>query len=205
MKIQKLSEGAESEIYSLKFLGFDSVLKKRIRKRYRVEELDRNIRVQRTRNEARIIGMMSSLGVNAPSLLLLEKYDIIMTRLYGTNLNNLLDSDSGINFDKIFSSLGKYIAILHNNEIAHGDFTPANVILDKNRNVYLIDFGLSEITNSIEDKALDILLMKRSVDVRHFGSLIKSYKSICRCQKDVLDRLAEIEKRGRYNTRTLLA
>ncbi len=203
MKLVKIGEGAESTIYSVALLGLDAVLKRRMEKSYRIKEIDQKIRLQRTRKEAKIMGLVSSLGIDSPVMLLVDKYDIFMSRIKGDGLNESLNLNKRIDARKIFSALGSYAALLHNNNIIHGDYTPANVIVG-NGVVYLIDFGLSDITPSIEDKALDILLMKRSVDDNNFGEFIKSYRKDCKESKLIIARLNEIEKRGRYNTRTLL-
>ena len=205
MKLQILSEGAEAKVYSAGFLGFDGVLKRRVRKNYRIEQIDEQLRSKRTRNEARIIGLVSRLGIDCPKVLLVDRYEILMSRIKGVMLNDLLKSNAdSAKFPRIFSLLGGYAALLHNNNIVHGDYTPANVILDKSGRVYLIAFGLSEVAVSIEEKALDLLLMKRAVDKKYFDAFIQKYKRDSNESKTILGRLNEIEKRGRYNTRTLL-
>ena len=62
-----------------------------------------------------------------------------------------------------------------------------------------------EMTNSLEDKALDLLLMKRSSSAGQFLAFVDGYKRLGKDAPWVLRRLKEIEKRGRYQTRTLLA
>jgi Kae1-associated kinase Bud32 len=205
MKMRMISEGAEAHIYSLEFLGFDCVLKRRIKKYYRINEIDDDLRLKRTRSEARIMGQISGLGINSPRVLLVGKYEIIMKKVEGIGLGKLIYSNRrSAHLNSIFSTLGNYIAILHNNNITHGDYTPANIIVSKNDETYIIDFGLSEMTNSIEEKALDLLLMKRSVDGKFFRAFIGSYSKTCKESAEVLLRLGQIEKRGRYNTRTIL-
>jgi N6-L-threonylcarbamoyladenine synthase/protein kinase Bud32 len=201
--MRKLSEGAESRIYQVRVFGIDGIMKRRAKKGYRIREIDDNLRVQRTKKEARIMSFVLSYGIRAPTPLLVDKYDILMSRVHGSNLNDLLDSKA--DFGKIFSVLGNYAAILHNNNIVHGDYTPANMMVCKNGQVYLIDFGLSEMANSINEKALDLLLMKRSVSKAYFHKLVDSYKVKCKDSGTILKRLERIEKMGRYNTRTLLA
>jgi tRNA A-37 threonylcarbamoyl transferase component Bud32 len=71
------------------------------------------------------------------------------------------------------------------------------------KEIFVIDFGLAEATNSIEDKAVDLLLMKRSVDEKYYRRFAQSYKKECREAKVVIKRLEEMEKRGRYQARTL--
>ncbi|HIH50019.1 MAG: KEOPS complex kinase/ATPase Bud32 [Candidatus Micrarchaeaceae archaeon] len=201
--MKMISEGAEAQIHSVRCMGIESVLKRRIRKNYRIEEMDRELRARRTKNEARIIGLASTLQINAPALLLVDQYDIVMSRIAGEQLSSILNR-KGRNMEKTFSTLGEYAAILHNNNIAHGDYTPANVIVGRNADVHIIDFGLSEITTSVEEKALDLLLMKRSVNSFCFSKFAESYKRHCKDCRAILKRLEQIERRGRYNTRTLI-
>jgi Kae1-associated kinase Bud32 len=205
MKMELFSEGAESRIYLVRFMGLDRILKRRIAKNYRINDLDSVIRAKRTKNEAKIIGTVSSLGVNAPNLLFIDKYDLLMSYIAGKNLGHLLKGPDTKGMRKIFGILGNYAAILHNKDIIHGDFTPANVIIGYDNKVYLIDFGLSEISNSIEEKALDLLLMKRAVDKDYFGVFVKNYKKNSKDRAAILKRLDEIERRGRYSIRTLLS
>ncbi len=200
--MRMIAEGAESRIYAARFAGIDAVVKKRASKPYRIQEIDSAIRMQRTRKEARIIGTASGLGIGCPVLLFVSKYDIVMERLSGRMLNELIESGVKIN-GRMFSTLGEYAAIMHNNSIAHGDYTPANVMVDGG-NPRIIDFGLAEMTNSVEDRALDLLLMKRSINPAQFTEFIRGYSRKCRDHSYILERLASIENRGRYNTRTLL-
>ena len=204
MKMKKISEGAESYIYSGKFLGIEGILKRRIVKKYRLKEIDEGLRSQRTRSEARILCLASELGISSPRVFLVDKYDIYMTRIDGIMLSDLLDSGEKRKMNGLFETIGSYCALLHNSNIAHGDYTPANIMVKGNA-AYVIDFGLSEITNSIEQKALDLLLMKRSITAKQNALFISSYKKACKEDKHILQRLNEIEKRGRYNTRTLAA
>ncbi len=203
--MKKFSEGAESCVYLASFMEFDGVVKRRLQKNYRIKEIDSSLRIKRTKNEARIMGLVSSFGINSPKVLLVDKYDIFMSHISGQLLNDMLNSKNKTRLSlNLFRVLGKYAAILHNNNIVHGDYTPANVIVSKSEELYLIDFGLSEVTASVEEKALDILLMERSIDKRYFSVFVSAYKRECKEAKLVLNRLEEIEKRGRYNTRTLL-
>ena len=204
--MRKLSEGAESIIYNTRFLGLGSVIKRRVKKHYRINEIDDTIRSRRTKNEAKIMCAVSSLSIRSPKVLLVGKYDITMSKIIGVNLNtyNLLDAATAKKLVGVFSTLGKYAALLHNSNVVHGDYTPANIMINKG-NVFLIDFGLSEFNSSIEEKAIDLLLMKRSIKKESFRMLIKSYTKKCKNSIKIIKKLEEIEKRGRYNTRTLIA
>ncbi|MFH8120302.1 MAG: serine/threonine protein kinase, partial [Candidatus Aenigmatarchaeota archaeon] len=60
-----------------------------------------------------------------------------------------------------------------------------------------IDFGLSSFSEDIEDKAVDFLLMKKSIKKDEFEEFFKGYKSYGLWEK-VIERAKEIERRGRY-------
>ena len=201
--VVKMSEGAEAFVYASRILGLDAVVKSRVRKGYRIKNLDERIRIMRTKKEARALSIASNAGACVPAVLLVDKYDICMERIKGRNLNLLLKSRD--RYDKIFYRLGVYAGVLHNAGIAHGDYTPANVMVDTEGKPWIIDFGLSEMTNSFEEDALDLLLMKRSASQSQFKSFIDGYKKESWNSTEIIKRLAGIERRGRYQTRTLLS
>ncbi len=198
--VKVLAEGAEAVVYETTLNGIAALMKRRIKKDYRVPEMDTKIRSRRSRNEARIIATVSKAGVNAPRLILYDGYDVYMSPVKGKKLSEMLKAGAvkGSTFEKIGTMLGQ----LHNVDVAHGDYTPANIIVG-NDEPYVIDFGLSEITSSVEEKALDVLLMKRSVAKRSYLSFLKAYQASAKNAKEILKRLELIERRGRYQTRTL--
>ncbi len=207
IKIRKINEGAESIIYNENFLGINAVMKDRIVKSYREKNLDEFLRYWRTKKEAKIISIASQI-INAPKVLFLEKYKILMQKIDGKNLNELLKKrdktrNNQIDLNLILNEIGKSLAILHNNNIIHGDFTPANLIVNNNK-VFVIDFGLSEISHLIEDKAIDLLLMKRAIDREKYDVFLNSYEKNAKESLLVIKRLEKIEKRGRYKERTLI-
>ena len=95
------------------------------------------------------------------------------------------------------------LALLHAHGIAHGDYTPANIIVDDRGRAWVIDFGLSQRTNSEEDKAFDLLLFKRAVSRGCYEAFINSYSENYQAAKKILKRLSDIERRGRYQSRTI--
>jgi len=131
-----------------------------------------------------------------------------MDKLNGRMLNSILESGkSGKKIKSVVAKAGIQLGKLHVLDIVHGDYTPANIMVDPNGKVSVIDFGLGEVTNSIEGKALDVLLMKRSIDKKLYSIFQKEYVHTEKYKygRSVLSRLAEIEKRGRYQTRTLIS
>ena len=191
-----MGEGAEARIYSVEVFGEPLLVKARESKEYRVRELDLSIRRSRTRREARIMDALNRNGVPAPRIVAAGEFSIYMERLAGK-----LMKDSKHNATMMKKVAG-ILAQMHNTDIIHGDFTPANIMLDGD-DVRVIDFGLSDYSKDDEQKAVDLLLMKRSVSAAMYRVFRDEYLGRSTKGKQVLGRLAEIELRGRYQTRTL--
>ncbi len=73
--------------------------------------------------------------------------------------------------------------------------------------IFFIDFGLGYISKKIEDKAVDIHLLKQALEAKHFAhwetlfkEFSKSYeKTLGKTEsKKIFERLTAIERRGRY-------
>ena len=199
MKI--VAEGAEAIVYETSLDGVPALLKRRIEKGYRVREMDTKIRTERSKSEARIMAVVSKAGINSPKLLLFDGYDIYMTAVGGRKMADLVAS--GRAPGELFRKAGEMLGRIHDAGIAHGDYTPANIIVGEDGEAYVIDFGLSEATNSVEEKALDVLLMKRSIAKGDYLRFLGGYKARASDADEVLRRLEAIERRGRYQTRTL--
>lgn len=100
-------------------------------------------------------------------------------------------------------SIGQIIARLHSSEIIHGDLTTSNIIISNTEPV-LIDFGLSCVSNSVEDRAVDLYVLERAILSTHpsigptlFTSIIQSYAESVSNSKDTLSKLAQVQLRGR--------
>jgi len=192
---RKLSKGAEAIIYSTK----NNIIKDRIKKNYRINEIDSRLRKFRTKRESKILERLNDLNFPAPKLIKTDKKQIIeMQYLKGKKLRDVLDD----NTIKLAKELGKKIAILHNNNIIHGDLTTSNMILKDQ--IYFIDFGLSFISHKTEHKAVDLHLLKQALDSKHYKVADKAFKAAITAynkesnDKDVLERLNKVEERGRY-------
>lgn len=195
--MKRISEGAEAFIYQTEYMGIPVVVKDRISKRYREPHLDRRIREQRTKSEARIISR-ASLSANAPRVLHMSGFKLYINYIDGRTLNTTEEIPM-----PLMREAGRQLALLHGIDISHGDYTPANLMVDRAGKLWVIDFGLSEITNSTESKALDLLLMKRSVGKAAYTAFIDGYIKGSGSGKALLLELAGIERRGRYQTRTI--
>ncbi|MDE1825140.1 MAG: Kae1-associated serine/threonine protein kinase [Candidatus Micrarchaeota archaeon] len=191
-----IREGAEAKVYSARLLGFDAIIKERVKKSYRIEPIDIALRESRTRNEAHVLYEAGRLELNVPRLLAIGRFCVYMERLEGKLLRDI-DQRPGQ-----FGEVGRELAILHESGIAHGDFTPAN-IMKVGKRFFIIDFGLSEITKGVEEKAIDLLLMKRSVDPRCYAAFARSYARHSKNARGILAKLDGIEERGRYKVRSV--
>ena len=52
---------------------------------------------------------------------------------------------------KIIKSLANVLEYIHSNKFIHRDLKPENLMLDKNGNFYLIDFGIAKVVTNSED------------------------------------------------------
>lgn len=192
--MKMIAQGAESKLYE----NDDTIVKVRFKKKYRIPEIDDKLRGFRTRREAKILSKLDSFP--SPSFIETdEKEKIVMSKIDGPLVKKIFDKD----YNKLSPEIGKLIGELHNNNIIHGDLTTSNMIFD--RRVYIIDFGLSFFSYKIEDKAVDLKLLMQALESKHhkvfkkaFESILKSYQKNCTDAKKVLERLNQVEKRGRY-------
>ncbi len=197
MKEKILTRGAEAIIS----LQQGKVHKKRTKKSYRLKEIDDKLRKLRTRKEARLLEKLKD-KIPVPALIKVDEKnkEIIIEYIKGKKLSEHLDKLK--DKEKIMKTIGEQVAILHNLNIIHSDLTTSNMVLS-NKKIYFIDFGLSFHSTRIEDKAVDLHLLKQALEAKHFqhwkklfGAVLKGYKS-----KDktlVLRQLKKVELRGRY-------
>ena len=109
------------------------------------------------------------------------------------------------NAGKYCKKLAEQIALLHDAGIIHGDLTTSNVIVnEKAKDFCLVDFGLGFYSRKVEDKAVDLLNLKKTFTATHFR-LLKYWKLLEEGYaekaidgKQVLKQIARIEKRARY-------
>ena len=200
-----IKKGAESEIRLGTFLGEKAIYKVRLRKAYMHPYLDSELRHSRTKKEARIMMSIREKGINAP--LVYAVYPsiglIVMEYISAPSLKDLLSSNSEKALG-YFYEVGVLLSRLHSMGIVHGDFTTSNVLI-KGGEIFLIDFGLSEFSNKIEDRAMDLHLFRRAILSTHpsafergFHAFLDAYSSHAKEADEVIKRSQEIELRGRY-------
>jgi len=221
--------GAEAKVSRKKIIGINAVVKTRVPKKYRVAELDRKLRAERTRSEAKLLHKAKLAGVDCPAVLEVGEFEIIMSLIRGKR-PKMNESEA--------KEAGMILAKLHSADIIHGDYTPANLIVstdnklektknqqsnletDKTKNgkneikmdassdtrdnekMFVIDFGLGFISNDVEDKAVDVFTMLRAIGKNKkkvWESFLKGYSNYSRYE-EVMRRVEVVEKRVRYAT-----
>ncbi len=204
-----IKKGAEASIYLEEWCGKKVIFKRRHPKKYRMPDLDKEIQIQRTKHEPQMIHKAKESGVPTPTIYMvdLEEASIIMEFVEGTQVKQILVDLSSEERINLCYQIGKIIGRLHKNGIIHGDLTTSNMILTPYGNIVLVDFGLSEQSMEVEARGVDLHLMKRALTSTHyeyadecFNAIIKGYGEIIGSEaaKAVLNKMREIEKRGRY-------
>ena len=197
MKPKLISQGAEAKIYLTPEVS--KITKDRIPKGYRHPQLDTQIRTRRTKSESKILIKALALGVNVPQVLSTNKFDLQIEYIDGDRLSQTLNDYPEKKQFQVMQKLGTQVALLHKNNIIHGDLTTSNTILSNNK-VFLIDFGLGFISTKIEDKAVDLHLIKQALEAKHYQNHKALFNQFCKTYniKENIERLTIVEKRGRY-------
>lgn len=199
-----IRKGAEADLYLAEFKEVyfpwnkeKVLIKKRIPKGYRNPDLDQELRTQRTLHEAKLLHEAKT-AVNTPCLYEVNKKEciIVMEYIEGIRAKEGLTEDTAL-------KIGRSIAQLHRKGIVHGDITTSNIII-KEGDIYFIDFGLGEFSAEVEPQAVDLHLLKQTLKSTHhetwqnlWGKILEGYKERENADNIIL-RIKEIEKRGRY-------
>ena len=206
-----IKKGAEASLYLADWHRRKVILKKRLPKKYRPSKLDEQIRTYRTIHEPQLMHEAKKAGVPTPIIFLVDLKDstIVMEFIEGKQVKQLLSEVSKGERERLCVKIGELIGRLHRLGIVHGDLTTSNIILSRMEKIFFVDFGLGEKTNELEARGVDLHLMKRALQSVHFqfaeecfDAVIKGYSEILEenAVKNVLGKIKEIEKRGRYVT-----
>ncbi|HZX12100.1 MAG TPA: KEOPS complex kinase/ATPase Bud32 [Candidatus Nanoarchaeia archaeon] len=196
-----IAQGAEAKLFRKGAI----LIKERTPKHYRLKEIDEKLRTQRTRREARMLERSAHL-IPVPRLLSADetKGTITMQFIPGKKIADCLDFFNPTKRRELCEQIGRQVALLHNNNIIHGDLTTSNMILQEKR-IYFLDFGLSFIDEQAEHKAVDLHLLKQALESKHWRHYEPSYKAVIEGYLEeaqegtkILERLRTVELRGRY-------
>ena len=122
---QVIQQGAEAILYKEK----DIVIKDRIKKGYRLEEIDRKIRKLRTRGEAKLLNAAIRSGITVPRVLESEENIIKIEFIDGEKIKDIFNNISEKERKVVSELIGEAAGKLHSAGIAHGDLTTSNMIL----------------------------------------------------------------------------
>ena len=199
--MELIGKGAEANLY----LEQDRLIKHRVKKEYRIEVLDERLRRARTKREAKLLKKSRRSGIPVPNVYDVDFKDnkIVMEFIDAKLVYDYLQSAKKSAIVNISKKIGELIARLHDSDIIHNDLTTSNMLL-KDDKIYLIDFGLGMTSIRIEDKAMDLVVLHKS--------LMSAYPAIAdmlwtgirggyenhSSHREVLMRVEKIEQRVRY-------
>jgi len=204
-----IKKGAEASLYLTDWHGRKVIMKERLPKKYRPSKLDGHIRTYRTIHEPQLMHEAKKAGVSTPTIFLvdLKNATIIMGFIEGKQVKQLLNEVTKSERQSLSLKIGELIGRLHEYGIIHGDLTTSNMILDSEGKIFFVDFGLGEKTKELEARGVDLHLMKRALQSTHFrfteecfDAVIRGYSKVLGAEtvKNILDKIKEIERRGRY-------
>jgi len=199
--MHKIAQGAEAVLYREN----EVVIKERLSKGYRLPQIDEELRKFRTRREAKILGRLNELNYPAPRLLDMsdKQMTVTMDFIAGSKLRDVIEE--GDEYQQLARTVGRMVGTLHKEDIVHGDLTTSNMIIeDKTHALKLIDFGLSSFSVKFEDKAVDLFLLNRALESKHyqhypdiFEKVLEGYYETNPEAAKVLERYNAVMKRGR--------
>lgn len=203
--MELIKRGAEAEIYLSEWRNRKVVIKKRIPKTYRKEEIDKRLREARTKLEAKLISEARSFGVSTPIIYDVDTKNsqIMMEYVDGERIKEALHHADKEKQQSMCIDIGRCVGKFHKNDLIHGDLTTSNMIL-KNHKTYFIDFSLGGKSKEIEAKGVDLHLLMEAFESTHseildmFNYVLEGYKNEYHEAEKVIQKVKEIEKRGRY-------
>jgi Kae1-associated kinase Bud32 len=189
--MKQIAQGAEAKVY---LTDDNRILKKRVKKNYRIDQLDTFLRKSRTKKEAKIMSDLKRLGLKAPIVYDSKDFSIEMENIEGCKLKDILSEK---NAKETCQKIGHDVSVMHEGDIIHGDLTTSNIIV-KGSEIYFIDFGLSVETKSLEQKAADLLTLYQNFQSVHpsveaWKYFLEGYKN-----QEVLKVFEKMLKRRRY-------
>jgi TP53 regulating kinase-like protein len=214
-------QGAEGRIFKGAYLGKASIVKERFVKKYRHPDLDTQLTKERIKSESRSIIRCKNAGIRTPALYLVDFNRRIIIMEYFENsiaAKDFIPNATDETVNKLAFKIGTTLGKMHANSIIHGDLTTSNMLLvnKNNSSVYddlqdldlvFIDFGLSHVESSAEDKGVDLYVLERALLSTHstasamFEQVLEGYrtqyKSGC---KEVFSKFEEVRARGRKRT-----
>jgi serine/threonine protein kinase len=126
-----------------------------------------------------------------------------MELIDGLTSKKVINSLTGVEEKKAelqetLEKIGTVVAQLHDAGIIHGDLTTSNILIRSQSNqAVVIDFGLSFVSHTSEDKAVDLYVLERAFGSTHpeleeqFPEILKFYAAKSKSGADVMKRLEQ--------------
>mmetsp|Transcript_15743 Transcript_15743/g.23171 ORF Transcript_15743/g.23171 Transcript_15743/m.23171 type:complete len:247 (+) Transcript_15743:60-800(+) len=213
-----LSQGAEARVWKIPSFLYENqaaVAKERFPKTYRHPILDQRLTKSRGKAEAKALTRARRGGVACPAVWGIQWPVLYLEFLDGPTVRQELEriskSIENASIDErtemresVAKKVGSLIAKLHNTRTIHGDLTTSNMII-LSPDIYLIDFGLSRVSQNPEELAVDLYVLERAIQSTHpelddtpfFSILLNAYKETGNKSDAVLQRLSAVRLRGR--------
>ncbi|KAJ2018104.1 serine/threonine-protein kinase bud32 [Coemansia sp. S155-1] len=200
-----IRQGAEARVYKTVTNGRVAVAKQRFSKSYRHPDLDAKLTRGRLNQEARSLKRCKDNGICVPDVIRVDKSSatLFIEFISGPTLKEwILANDSEDQERELMATVGRVLYNMHSFDIIHGDLTTSNMILDNSNRLVLIDFGLSQISTSTEDKAVDLYVLERAFISTHpnserlFATVLEAYAD-SEAARLILRRLEDVRQRGR--------
>ncbi|MBE6487989.1 MAG: bifunctional N(6)-L-threonylcarbamoyladenine synthase/serine/threonine protein kinase [Methanosphaera stadtmanae] len=194
-------KGAEADIIDCIWDEKDAIIKHRIKKSYRTGDIDKKLRLERTKEEVKLINDCKKVNVRTPFIYSvdLENMNIIEEKINAKQLQDVLINNDDGYIEKLFNMIGSDVSNIHEAGIIHGDLTTANILVSNDEPVF-IDFGLGKYSDLYEDKGTDLLVFKKSLTTivpekseKLFNYFLDGYDD-----DNIIKKIEEIEQRGRY-------
>ena len=138
-----LRQGAEARLYTGKFLGQKSIVKERFSKKYRHPQLDDRLTKDRLKGEVRSLMRCKMANIRTPTIYYVDMKNGILVMEYletATTCREYIDSllkstDLGVNdnskLTNLSAKIGQILAIMHKNNVIHGDLTTSNMLIEQ--------------------------------------------------------------------------
>ena len=164
---ERLHLGAEAEVISGTWYGRPAVLKKRRPRGWRHPDLDASLTKKRMTNEIKLTIWLAGRGAPVPAIwdVDIEESKIIMEKIEGRPLIEILQSNE--HDEKLLIDVGRAIRDLHRNAVNHGDLSTNNILITSDRDVVLIDLGLSSREYDLEGFGIDLHVLHEILRASH--------------------------------------
>ncbi|KAG0303635.1 TP53 regulating kinase [Dissophora globulifera] len=206
---QLIKQGAEARVYLGPFCQRQAIIKERFAKAYRHPTLDKKLTSRRVIQEARCLYRCQKALIDTPTVYLvdLDQSVIYMEFIPGISVRDYLVTEPGQEPEaqhRVAVAIGKALGAMHNIDVIHGDLTTSNLLMRETSGaVVLIDFGLSYVSQLIEDKAVDLYVLERAFVSTHpntevmFAQILEAYGESSKASKQILKKLEDVRLRGR--------